>query len=67
MVSVKLNPSDIPKVLTANDSTITNPVQIANVFNNYFSSIPSQTKVNIGCSHKQFSEFLKNRAQNYFL
>ena len=38
MVSVKLNPSDIPKVLTANDSTITNPVQIANVFNNFFHS-----------------------------
>ena len=67
MFSVKLNPSDIPKVLTANDSTITNPVEIANVFNNYFSSIPSQTKVNIKCSHKQLSEFLKTRAQNSFL
>ena len=40
--------------------------EIANVFNNYFSSIASQTKVNIKHSHKHFSDFLKNRAQNSF-
>ena len=66
ILSIKPNPSDIPKILYANDSTITNPVEIANVFNNYFSSIASQTKVNIKYSHKQFSHFLKNRAQNSF-
>ena len=64
LLSIKPNPSDIPKILTANDGTITNPVEIANVFNNYFSSIASQTKVNIKHSHKHFSDFLKNRAQN---
>ena len=66
ILSVKLNPLVIPKVLTANDSTITNPVEIANVFNYYFSSNASQTKVNIKYSHKRFPDFLKNRAQNYF-
>ena len=64
ILSIKPNPSDIPKILNTNDSTITNPVEIANVFNNYFSCIPSQTNVNIKYSHKHFSDFLKNRAQN---
>ena len=39
ILSIKPNPSDIPKILNTNDSTITNPVEIANVFNNYFSCI----------------------------
>ena len=66
ILSIKPNPSDIPKILNTNDSTITNPVEIANVFNNYFSSIASQAKLNIKYSHKHFSDFLKNRAQNSF-
>ena len=66
ILSIKPNPPDVPKILTANDGTITNPAEIANVFNNYFSSIASQTKVNIKHSHKHFSDFLKNRAQNSF-
>ena len=47
ILSIKPNPSDIPKILNTNDSTITNPVEIANVFSNYFSCIASETKVNI--------------------
>ena len=66
ILSIKPNPSDIPNILNTNDSTITNPVENANVFKNYFSSIPSQTKVNIKYSHKHFLDFLKNRAQNSF-
>ena len=66
ILSIKPNPLDIPKILNVNDSTITNPVEIANVFNNYFSSIASQTKVNIKYSHKHFSDCLKKRAQNSF-
>ena len=53
-LSAKVNPSHIPKVLTAN------------VFNKYFSSVSPQTKVNIRYSHKHFSDFLKNRVQNPF-
>ena len=66
ILSIKPNPSDIPKILNTNDSNITNPVEIANVFNSYFSSIASQTKVNIKHSKKRFSDFLKNRARNSF-
>ena len=36
ILSIKPNPSDIPKILNTIDSNITNPVEIANVFNNYF-------------------------------
>ena len=61
ILSIKPNPSDIPKILNTNDSTIINPVEIANVFNNYFSCIASQTIVNIKYCYKYFSDFLKNR------
>ena len=60
ILSIKPNPSDIPKILNTNDSTITNPVEIANVFSNYFSCIASETNVNIKYSHKHISDFLKN-------
>ena len=66
ILSIKPNPSDIPKILNTNDSNITNPVEIANFFNSYFSSIASQTKVNIKHSNKRFSDFLTNRARNSF-
>ena len=36
ILSIKPNPSDISKILNTNDSTIANPVEIANVFNNLF-------------------------------
>ena len=64
ILSIKPNPSDIPKIL--NSTTITNTIEIANVSSNYFSCIAFQTKVNIKHSHKHFSDFLKNRAQNSF-
>ena len=63
---MKPNLSDNPKILNTNDSTITHPFEIVNVFSNYFSCIVSQTKVNIKYSRKHFSEFLKNRVQNSF-
>ena len=66
ILSIKPNPSDIPDILNTNDSTATNPAEIANVSNNYFSCIASQTKVNIKYSQKHFSDFLKNTAQTFF-
>ena len=60
-LSVKFNPSDIPRILNANDSTITNPVEIA-VFSNFFSFTASQTKVNIKYSHSS-KFFLRSHQQ----
>ena len=64
ILSIKPNPSDIPKILNTNDSNITNPVEIANVFNNYFSSIASQTKVNI--KQTLFRLFEKQSSKFFF-
>ena len=58
ILRIKPNLSDIPNILNTNDSTFANAVEIAHVFNNYFSCIASQTKVNIKYSHKHFSDFL---------
>ena len=41
-------------------------MEISNIFNNYFSSIASKTKLNISFSHKHFSDFLKNRSNISF-
>ena len=61
ILSVKFNPSDIPRIFNANDSTITNPVEIA-VFSNFFSFTSSQTKVNIKYSHSS-KFFLRSHQQ----
>ena len=66
IIAIKNLSSDIPKSLSGNGSTITNKVEISNIFNNYFSTIADKTKENINPSHKHFSDFLKSRTQNSF-
>ena len=66
VITIKNFYSDIPKSLFCNGSTITNKVEISNIFNNYFATIAEKTKENINPSPKHFSEFLKNRTQNSF-
>ena len=56
----------IPKTLTVDSTTISNPIEISNILNNYFSSITSKMKLNISFSHKNFSDFLKNRSNISF-
>ena len=57
---------EIPKTLTVDSITISNPMEISNILNNYFSSITSKIKLNISFSHKYFSDFLKNRSNISF-
>ena len=53
--------------LLYSNSSITNQVQISNVFfNNYFATIAEKTKENINPLHKHFFDFLKNWHQNSF-
>ena len=66
IITIKSLYSDIPKSLFCNYSTITNKVEISNVFNSHFATIAEKTKENINPSSKHFSEFLKNRTQNSF-
>ena len=66
IITVKDISADIPKNLSADGATISNPMAISNIFNNYFSSIAGKTKLNISFSHKHFSDFLKNRSNTSF-
>ena len=56
--------STVPRTLSHGENTITNPCEIANVFNNYFASVAETAKQNINYSHKHFSEYLKHQCNN---
>ena len=66
ILNIKNISAEIPKTLTVDCTTISNPMEISNIFNNYFSSIATKTKLNISFSHKHFPDFLKNRSNIYF-
>ena len=66
ILTIKNTSSDFSKCLSSNGSTFTNQVEISNIFNNYFASIAEKAKVNINYSHKHFSDFLKDKNQNFF-
>ena len=54
--------SNIPKILVSSDTISAEPIDIANILNNFFTSIAAKTKESIKYSHKHFSNFLKNRS-----
>ena len=66
ILNIKNISADIPKTLTVDGTTISNPMEISNIFNNYFSSIATKTKLNISFSHNHFSNFLKYRSNISF-
>ena len=53
--------------LSQNDESITDPIKIATIFNNFFSTITAKTKSKIKLSKKQFSNFLKTKNLDPFL
>ena len=57
---------NIPKILVSNNTTSAEPIEIANIFNNFFTSVAAKTKERIKYSHKHFSNFLKNRSDDSF-
>ena len=64
--NIKNLSSDIPKVLPSNGFIITNQVEIANVFNNYFAKVVVKAKENIKPLLKHFLDFPKKRDKNSF-
>ena len=66
IITIKNLSSDIIKCFSSDGATITNQVEISNVFNNYFATVAEKTEENINPSHKHFSHFLKNRHYNSF-
>ena len=55
--------STVPRTLSLGENTITNPCEIADIFN-YFASVADTAKQNINYSHKHFSEYLKHQCNN---
>ena len=66
ILNIKNISAEIPKTLTVDGTTISNPMEIPNIFNNYFSSIATKTKLNISFSHEHFSDFLNYRSNISF-
>ena len=63
LISLKTVASSVPTVLFLdNGDIITNPYDIANIFNNYFVSIAETTKKSIKYSCKYFSDYLSNES-----
>ena len=54
----------MPRTISQGENLISNPYDIANIFNNYFSSVANTAKENIKYSHKHFSDFLNNQCNN---
>ena len=65
MVNIKYKNFDQPTCLIENDKTITNPNEIANSFNQYFTSIADDILKYEG--HRSFHEYLLNSTNQYFL
>ena len=66
ILNIKNISADIPKSLTVDGTTISNPMAISKIFDHYFSSVANKMKLNILFSHKHFSDFLKNRSDISF-
>ena len=60
IIQIKTNTDSLPTCIFDEGSSITDPTQIANVFNSYFSSIGSTLQSKIHSSHLNFTKYLKN-------
>ena len=64
IITLKDITSSVPRTISQGENLITNPYDIANIFNNYFSSVADTAKENIKYSHKHFSTFLNSQCNN---
>ena len=60
IIQMKNDTDSYPTCILDKGSTITDPSEIANSFNSYFSSIGETLQSKIHSSHLQFSKYLKN-------
>ena len=59
--------TSVPNTLSQNDDPITDPIKIANIFNNLLGTIASKTKSKGKFSKKHFSNFLTTKNLDTFL
>ena len=52
-------------MLAHKDATVTDPLRIANIFNDYFSSIAEKTKANIKFLNKSFHDFFHHPNEEF--
>ena len=64
IITLKDITSSGPRTISQGGNLITNPYDIANIFNNYFSSVADTAEKNIKYSRKHFSHFLNNQYNN---
>ena len=67
IITLKDITSSVPRTFLQGEHLITNPYDIANIFNNYFSSVADAAKENIKYSHKHFSDYLNTQYNNSIL
>ena len=66
IISMRSSSSITPTLLTFQNETIDNPKRIANIFNNYFSTIGKKNQAKIKYSHKNYTDYLTNENSNSF-
>ena len=62
IITMKNVLSTVPRTFSHGVNATTSPSEIADVFNNYFVSVPETAKQNINCSHKTFLNTYKINA-----
>ena len=65
-ITLKYISTSVPRTLNHNNKTVTNPAEIANIFNSHLVSVAEKTRANINYSHKHFSEYMENSSSNSF-
>ena len=58
--------SNFPTLLTYQNENIDHPERIANIFNNYFSTVGKKARAKIKHSHKNYTDHLTNENPNSF-
>ena len=67
IISLKNSASSSPNLLNFNNELTSDPLKIANVFNNYFSSIGEKAQSKIRFSNKTYTDYLHGDNLNSFL
>ncbi|XP_065671749.1 uncharacterized protein LOC136089625 [Hydra vulgaris] len=66
IINIKSNSQTTPNVIIHNNKTITNPFDICNAFNNYFTNIGKDVQATIPSSMNHFTYYLSNPFQKSF-
>ena len=69
LISMRSSSSITPTLLTFQNETIDNSKKIANIFNNYFSTVDKKTQEKKKCSYENYTDYLtiKNPNSSFLL